>query len=291
MFMRNLSRKALAAAAVLIFSWPALADVETAQQAAQMMARAQALDLKCNFLSFHERDKLSKFTARAELALANRESAEATKAAMKRGREAAQAATCSLNEKVNVQQILAAALQAAGEEKQAAKLAVKPAPAGADAQSAKDIVAKAWPTLDEDSKQADVSAVAEEPPQVPQAAPTVPMAPVPSPTAQTVSAEVSAVADSAPAVAPSGAPEAKLKAGKILVASKPAALNNPDSGLATYEKVTEAYYRARRCGGNQGAAYQAVVAEHARVMHNHSASEVSAALHRAEARAGTSSCS
>ncbi len=291
--MRILSRKALAAAAVFIFSWPAFAgaDVQPAQQAAQMMARAQALDLKCNFLSLHERDKLSKFTARAELSLANRESAEATKAAMKQGREAAQVAICSPDEKENVQKILAAALQAAGEEKQAAKLAVKPAPAAADTQSAKDIVAKAWPTLDDDSKQADVSAAAEEPPQVPQAAATVPMAPVPSPTAPTVSAEVSAVADSAPAVAPSGAPGAKLNTGKTLAASKPAAPNNPASGLATFEKVTEAYYRARRCGGNQGSAYQAVVAEHGRVMHNHSASEVSAALHRAEARAGTSSCS
>jgi hypothetical protein len=72
---------------------------------------------------------------------------------------------------------------------------------------------------------------------------------------------------------------------------KPAARQRPAADLGTYARLTEAYYVARRCGGNLSGAYRAIVAEHGRVMQSHSPAEVAAVLRRAESRAGNSSCS
>ena len=236
----------------------ALAAGIPAEQGAELLARAQSLDAKCNFLDARGRDKLSKFTARAELALANRESMAATKATMKRGHEAGAAADCSAAEKVTVQQILAAAMQAAGEDNKAVKLAKTPAPAAADVQAQQN----------EKPANAEVKQVAT------------------APGAETK------LASNEPPFAPPMAMPVKVKK---LAETKPAKPLKPklaSPGLGTYERLTQAYYLARRCGGmNIGNTYQAVVAEHGRVMASHSAAEVSAVLHQAEARAGSATCS
>jgi hypothetical protein len=106
---------AVVAAAFALGSLAAAAQTRPAEQAAEMLARAQALDVKCNILNAHDRDKLSKFTARAELALANRESLDLTKAVMLRGKAAADAASCTTDERATIRQLLSAALEASGE--------------------------------------------------------------------------------------------------------------------------------------------------------------------------------
>ena len=106
--------RSIAAAVLISLGLPVagLAVGISAQQGAELLARAQSLDAKCNFLDARGKDKLSKITARAELALANRETMAATKATMKRGHDAGQAAGCSASEKDTVEQILAVAMQA-----------------------------------------------------------------------------------------------------------------------------------------------------------------------------------
>ena len=234
----------------------ALAAGIPAEQGAELLARAQSLDAKCNFLDARGKDKLSKFTARAELALANRETMAATKATMKRGHDAGAAANCGAAEKDTVQQILAAAMQATGSDRKTAKLAASPAPQATDARPA-------------DSKALPMT-------QSERAAASVPMAP----------------ADPVPPLAPPITKFPKVKESAQIAATKTVKAKPVSSGLSTYERLTLVYYMARRCGGvNIGNTYQAVVAEHGRVMASHSAAEVSAVLHQAEARARSATCS
>jgi hypothetical protein len=261
----------IAASALIALSLPmaALAAGLPAEQGAEVLARARSLDAKCNFLDARGKDKLSKFTARAELALANRETMEATKATMKRGHDAGQAADCSAAEKDTVQQLLAAAIQATEPVRRTAKLAASPELQAAVAQPAD---AKAWPMTQ--SVKADTN---------------VPMMP-----ADPVPASLSSIqlASGEPPLAPSVAKFPKVKEPAQITAAKTLKAKPASPGLGTYERLTQAYYMARRCGGrNLGSTYQAVVAEHGRVMASHSAAEVSAVLHQAEARAGSAICS
>ncbi|MBG1231823.1 hypothetical protein [Aestuariivirga litoralis] len=91
----------------------AWAEDPPAIRAAEMLARAGAVDGKCHYLKGADRDALSGLVARAELALAQQESVEATKATMQRGRAAGNAAPCTSAEKENVQGVLGAARQSA----------------------------------------------------------------------------------------------------------------------------------------------------------------------------------
>jgi hypothetical protein len=247
--------RSIAAAMLISLSLPmaALAGGIPAEQGAELLARAQSLDAKCNFLDARGRDKLSKFTARAELALANRETMEATKATMKRGHVAGQAADCTAAEKDAVLQILAVAMQATGEDRKTARLAASPAPQAADAQP----------------KNAQASLAAVSPP-----------------------AEDARKVDSSMPMAPPAAKLPKVKEPAQIAAAKPVTTKAASPGLGTYERLTQTYYMLRRCGGgNLGGTYQAVVAEHARVMASHTAAEVSAVLHQAQVRAASATCS
>ena len=259
------------AAMLISLSLPmaALAAGIPAEQGAELLARAQSLDAKCNFLDARGKDKLSKFTARAELALANRETMAETKATMKRGHDAGQNADCSATEKEAVQQILAAAMQATGSDRKMVRLAASPAPQATDAQPADS---GALPMAQSD-----------------QAAASVPMAPAdPMPASLTPINTVS----TEPPLAPPLAKFPKAKKPALIAVAKTVKAKPVSSGLSTYERLTQAYYMARRCGGmNIGNTYQAVVAEHGRVMASHSAAEVSAVLHQAEARAASATCS
>lgn len=248
--------RSIASAMLITLGLPmaALAAGIPAEQGAELLARAQSVDAKCNFLDARGKDKLSKFTARAELALANRETMEATKATMKRGHDAGQAADCSVPEKDTVQQILAVAMQAGGENRKTAKLAASPAPQAADAKSLPATQAQmdAASPLGENGKKTDTSLSM-----------ATPVAKLP-----------------------------KVKNPARIAAAKPLQAKSASLGLGTYERLTQTYYTVRRCGGgNLGRTYQAVVAEHGRVMASHTAAEVSAVLHQAEARAASAICS
>ena len=247
--------RSIAAAMIISLGLPmaALAGGNSAEQGAELLARAQSLDAKCNFLDARGKDKLSKFTARAELALVNRETMEATVATMKRGHDAGRAADCSAAEKDALQQILAVAMQATGEDKKTARLAASPAPQPVDAQPKKT-----------QASQAVVSPLADDARKV----------------------------DSSAPMAPPAANFPKVKEPMQIAAAKPVTTKPTSPGLGTYERLTQAYYLVRRCGGGDlGRTYQAVVAEHGRVMASHTAAEVSAVLHRAEARAASATCS
>ena len=106
----------------------AFAETPPAEMAGEMLARAQSVDMKCNYLHAADRDALSRLVARAEIGLANRESVEATKATMLRGHNAGKAATCGPLENEQVLNILNAAKQATTSNEPAPTTAVQAAP-------------------------------------------------------------------------------------------------------------------------------------------------------------------
>ncbi len=102
----------VAAMALLSSQQRAYADETQAQQAIKLLARSQALDSKCKFLSSADRDDLSGLMARAELALAKRTTVEITKNAMASGHASGKNATCTESEHADLNAILSFAKQA-----------------------------------------------------------------------------------------------------------------------------------------------------------------------------------
>jgi hypothetical protein len=121
---------------------PAYAVELAAEQATELLARSQALNEKCNFFNSVDRDELSGYAARAELALARRESVDITKQILARGRSAAKTTPCSETERAGISEILATAREAAAmaaaapkpkaaapvEKVQVAQVVMRPAP-------------------------------------------------------------------------------------------------------------------------------------------------------------------
>jgi hypothetical protein len=87
----------------------AIANDKAAELAAGFLAKAQAIDVKCKFLNSSEHDQISNLVARAEIALARRESVAKTKLVMSRSSEQGRTASCSDSERTEVTGILAAA--------------------------------------------------------------------------------------------------------------------------------------------------------------------------------------
>lgn len=234
------------------FTTWAMAQSAPAEQAAEMLARAQAVDVKCNYLSMTEKDDLARLVARAELALANRESVEATKAALQRGHEAGATVTCAADEKNALGGILQAAHEADGQQPVAPPPEIKPAPIYAEAQAA---IPK--PVREVRTAQAKTQAMTQAPVQPLVQKPKVKSKPKPKPKPKRI----------------------------VTVVGSGGALQN-------YARLTQAYYVARRCNRqNQGRLYQSVVAVHGQVMQSHSASEVATVLRSAQSRAQGLSCS
>jgi hypothetical protein len=98
----------------------AYANDGVAELAASLLAKTQAADAKCKFLSKAEHDEISIFVARAEVALASRESISATKLALSRGAAAGRQVQCDAAERADISNVLSAA-----------RAAVSPAPARA----------------------------------------------------------------------------------------------------------------------------------------------------------------
>jgi hypothetical protein len=115
MFLTN--RSALLTS--LIFSTLALALPKTAsaepiaaEQATQLLARSQALEEKCKFLTGAQRDELSAFVAKAEVAMVAKSSVQATKSIISVGRTQGKAAACTDAERADIVDIISAAQQA-----------------------------------------------------------------------------------------------------------------------------------------------------------------------------------
>lgn len=274
MMIENRFRKlTIAATMAMIFATePSFADTSPAEQAAQMLARVQTVDMKCSYLNAADKDVLSNLVARAELALATRESVEATKATLQRGHAAGLAATCNANEKQSVISILGAARQASVPQlsKSTNSMALTAPPVAADVATAPQVAPKVVATPIEKVKLPVQTRIAE--PQQP-TKPLVPNSKLVQPRQQI--AKPAQVAQ---------APRGK----------KPAQAVGKSSGLQHYAQMTEAYYLALRCSGGSrevSGLYTSIVAAHSDVMRSHGAKEVSAALNRAKANASGHRCS
>jgi hypothetical protein len=108
-------RFAVAATTLLLIQQPAIAAEGKAQQAIELLARAQTMDAKCKFLDEADQYDLSNLMARAELALAQRTTIEITKQALARGRNAGSNAMCNDAERAEILLILSSAKQAAAQ--------------------------------------------------------------------------------------------------------------------------------------------------------------------------------
>lgn len=252
-------------------SGSSLADTTPAEQAAQMLARVQTVDMKCSYLNVADKDALSNLVARAELALAIRESVAATKATLQRGRAAGMAAPCNANEKQTVVSILAAARQASvlQETKSTNAMASTAHPIAVDVASAPPLAAKAAAALLETEKPPMQTKIAEQQP-VNNILPQIKHVPPPLQSANPIHmARTSHVKNLTQVAAASGS-------------------------LQNYAKISEAYYLALRCSGgaaNVNGLYSSIVAAHGNVMQSHGAGEVSLVLRRAKVRSATQNCS
>ncbi len=89
--------KTFALVAAVSLAWaivPARAEGIPPEKAAEMLAHAWMIDNRCNILNPEDRDALTGFVARAELALAEKLSVEAARSAIRKGRASGTSAAC-----------------------------------------------------------------------------------------------------------------------------------------------------------------------------------------------------
>ncbi len=261
----------IAASMAMVFGvGPSLADATPAEQAAQMLARAQTVDMKCSYLNAADKDALSNLVARAELALATRESVAATKATLQRGHAAGMAASCNANEKQSAVSILAAARQASVRQgtKSTSAMASTAPPVAVDMAPAPPLAANT----------------------------TAPILKA-RPSIQTKVAEPQPVKKILPQVK---VVQPQLHVGKPALVAQTSHVKKPTQAAAAsgslqhYAKISAAYYLALRCSGggaNVNGLYASIVAAHGNVMQTHGAGEVSVVLRRAKARSASQNCS
>ncbi len=275
--MHNFLR-GLVFSSTIVLTSNVFAATAPAEQAAEMLAKAQSIDAKCNYLTALDRDTLSKLVARAEIILANRETVAQTKATMLRGHNIGFTTECAPAEKDSVMNILDAAKQANNDPTK--PLVIAPVQSTTATAPTPVVVAPAAPA-------APVIAATE---------PVMPAAPVAAQTA-VVNTTVKIAPKQKPVLALKPAAKSEPKSEPKIV--KVAKLTTPppkqDSSLGNYAALTQNYFLARRCNtmspGKIGSLYQSIVAAHARVMANHVSSQVAAAMHKAEANAKAKSCS
>ncbi len=96
-----------------------LATTLAAEQATEMLARAQAIQQKCKFLTASQNEELSSFIAKAEIAMVSKSSTKFTKTIIANGRAQGQKAACSDVERADVIDVIIAAQQATAGNKAA----------------------------------------------------------------------------------------------------------------------------------------------------------------------------
>ncbi len=233
------------------FGGAAFAATPPAEMAGEMLARAQSVDMKCNYLSATDKDTLSGLVARAEIRLANRESVEATKATMLRGHQAGKSAACNANEKEQVTNILNAAK---------------------------------WASSTAAEKPMDVTQV----PTTPTVAPPALVAALPAPV-QTVVAEPKSI--EMPVEAKMQKPLFPVKAAKLEKVKPNApdmSLRKYQAMTAQYYLASRC---GSMPAGQLGSLYKSIISGHAQVMTNHSGATVGQALRQARSDASAQSCS
>ena len=242
---------ALVIASTLGLGGAAFAATPPAEMAGEMLARAQSVDMKCNYLSATDKDTLSGLVARAEIRLANRESVEATKATMARGHQAGKSAACSANEKEQVTNILNAAK---------------------------------WASSSAAEKPIDVAQV----PTTPMVAQPAPIAAEPAPV-QSIAVEPTPV--ETPVEAKIQKPLFPVKAAKLEKAkpnTPDMSLRKYQAMTAQYYLASRC---GSMPAGQLGSLYKSILSGHSQVMANSSGATVAQALRQARSDASAQSCS
>jgi hypothetical protein len=91
---------------------PALAETVGIERALELLAKSAVVDNKCNVLTVSERDELSTYVAKAEVAAAEKTTLDVTRSALSAGKKQGQAATCGTEASGEVRQTLVAAREA-----------------------------------------------------------------------------------------------------------------------------------------------------------------------------------
>jgi hypothetical protein len=238
---------------------PAVAQALDPVQATTLLAKSNALNLKCNILGDADGQQLRDFVARAEISLAEKASVAAARKAIASGREEAKTAACDDTNRKMVGDVLAAA-----------KTAVQTPVAVAAAPQAIEPEKPAKP---------ETTALAVAGPEPTVAAPKI----IKKPAKQIV---VIKPARPVARIKAEVAPKAVAKAEKP-IKTKP--------GLQGYAKVAETYYAAIKCrnlsSGKMAKLYKNVLASHQQALANNRPSDVRTMLRNAESRASGRNCS
>lgn len=91
---------------------PALGETVGMERALELLAKSAVVDNKCNVLTVSERDELSTYVAKAEVAGAEKTTLAVTRSALASGRKEGQAAPCGTEASNEVKETLIAAREA-----------------------------------------------------------------------------------------------------------------------------------------------------------------------------------
>ena len=106
---------------------PALAEAVGLERALELLAKSVVVDGKCNVLTMTERDELSSYVAKAEVAAAEKTSVAVTRSALAAGRNQGLAATCGSGASDEVKETLVAARDAINSSEREDARVAKPA--------------------------------------------------------------------------------------------------------------------------------------------------------------------
>jgi hypothetical protein len=98
---------------------PALAETVGLERALELLAKSVVVDNKCNVLTVSERDELSNYVAKAEVAAAEKTTVSVTRFALSAGQSQGRAATCGAEAGQEVKETLTAAREAINSAEQA----------------------------------------------------------------------------------------------------------------------------------------------------------------------------
>jgi hypothetical protein len=91
---------------------PGFAETVGMERALELLAKSKVVDSRCQVLSVSERDELSSYVARAEVAAAEKTTLEMARSALKAGTNQGQSASCGAEASQEVRDTLAAAREA-----------------------------------------------------------------------------------------------------------------------------------------------------------------------------------
>jgi hypothetical protein len=225
-----------------------------ASEAATLLAKSQAIDVKCGVLAKDQSQTLRGFVAQAEVSLAEKASVATARKAITGGRAAGKTAVCDDAAKKLVNDVLAAAT------------AATVAPIADNTTVTTPAVAVVEPTVT---------------PLAPKPAPVALAVVAPAPKKPAIVAQPKQLKIKVATIAP-------VKPVKSPKAVKPA------KGLNGYALVAEKYYVAVRCGtlssSRINSLYQTVLVSHRQALSSNRPRDVRNMLKAAEAKAGAKSC-